>query len=152
LKIEEFVAGYSAILAMSSISSKERRERIEHLSALMYEWSAVRSYHAAVLMEIERGRRRWGGDSFTSIENRSFAGCARKSSHSTEKVEIKRTVVLFCREFNKGNCTQTKDHFATLRGERKWLSHICAACWVKDRIKKYHAESAAECPHKKETE
>ena len=156
LTIEKFVAGYAAILALPSLSSREKRERIEHLNALMYlatvyEWSAVRSYHAAVLMEIERGRRRWG-DSFATIENRSFAGCSKKSSLSYDKVDTKRSAVLFSREFNKSNCSHGKDHFAMLRGERKCLSHICAACWVKDRLEKSHPESAAECPHKNDQE
>ena len=61
LTLEEFVAGYSAILLLPQITSHERQHRTEHLGALMYlasvcEWPAVRSFHAAVLLEIERGR------------------------------------------------------------------------------------------------
>lgn len=65
LTLEEFVAGYSAILLLPQVSSHERQHRTEHLGALMYlasvyEWPAVRSFHAAVLLEIERGRLNWG--------------------------------------------------------------------------------------------
>ena len=154
LTIEEFVAGYSAILSLPSLSSREIRERISHLNVLMYlatiyEWSDVRCFHAAVLSEIERGRIRWG-DSFAAIEARSFAGCTRKLN-STKGDGTKRQPTLFCRDFNKGNCSHgSKDHYATLRGEKKWLSHICAACWVKDRTKKAHAESSSDCPNKKQ--
>lgn len=154
LTIEEFVAGYSAILSLPSLSSREKRERIIHLNGLMYlatiyEWSDVRCFHAAVLAEIERGRISWT-DSFAAIEARSFAGCTRKIN-ANKGDGTKRQPTLFCREYNKGNCSHgSKDHYATLRGEKKWLLHICAACWVKDRIKKAHAESSPDCPNKKQ--
>ena len=65
LSLEEFVAGYSAILLLPQVSSRERLHHTEHLGALMYlasiyEWSAVRSFHAAVLLEIEQGQLNWG--------------------------------------------------------------------------------------------
>ena len=60
LSLEEFVAGYSAILLLPQVSSCERHHRTEHLGALMhlasiYEWPTVCSFHAVVLLEIERG-------------------------------------------------------------------------------------------------
>lgn len=81
LSIEEFVAGYSSILSLSTISQKERQARVEHLMHLMYlasvcEWNAVRAFNAAVLMEIERGHLTWG-DSFKSLEIRSMGGCTK---------------------------------------------------------------------------
>ena len=53
LSLEEFVAGYSAILLLPQVSSPERLHHTEHLGALMYlpsiyEWPAVCSFHAAV--------------------------------------------------------------------------------------------------------
>ena len=36
LTLEEFVAGYSAILLLPQVSSHERQHRTEHLGALMY--------------------------------------------------------------------------------------------------------------------
>lgn len=80
LSLEEFVAGYSAILLLPQVS---RHHRTEHLGALMYlasiyEWPAVRSFHAAVLMEIERGRLNWG-KSFLHLENRTLAGSHKKA-------------------------------------------------------------------------
>ena len=153
LSLEEFVAGYSAILLLPQVSSRERLHRTEHLGALMYlasiyEWPAVRSFHAAVLLEIERGRLNWG-DSFLHLENRTLAG-----SHRKVKAEQKRpapqasTIVLFCREYQRGSCSHTKDHYAMLRGEKKWLCHICAACWVKDKVKRVHSEYSNDCPNK----
>ena len=61
LSIPEFCAGYSTIL--QSCSSPEHQFRLSHFTDLMYyattcTWPSVLSYHAACLMEIERGTRK----------------------------------------------------------------------------------------------
>lgn len=99
LSIEEFVAGYSSILALRSIAQKERQARVEHLTNLMYlanvyEWSAVRGFYAAVLMEIERGCLNWG-DSFTSLETRAMAGCSKQVTSVATSKEQKRNAPTF---------------------------------------------------------
>ena len=93
LSLEEFVAGYSAILLLPQVSSHERLHRTEHLGALMYlasiyEWPAVRSFHAVVLLEIERGRLNWG-DSFLHLENRTLAGSHMKVKDQTKRPPLK---------------------------------------------------------------
>jgi len=152
LTIEEFVAGYSAILLLPQTTSHERKHRTEHLGALMYlasiyEWSAVRSFHAAVLLEIERGRLNWV-DSFLHLENRMLAGSHKKMKDQKRPTPSTSTAVLFCREYQKGSCSHSKDHYALLKGEKKWLCHICAGCWVKDKVKRMHSEYSDDCPHK----
>lgn len=122
LTIEEFVAGYSAIILLD-ISRREKHARIEHLQSLMYlatlyEWPAVRSFHGAVLLEIERGRLSWG-DSFLHLENRSLVGSAKKTAKPESKKSSNSSPVLFCRDYQKGSCTNSKDHFALLKGEKK---------------------------------
>ena len=153
LSLEEFVAGYNAILLLPQVSSRERLHRTQHLGALMYlasiyEWPAVRSFHAAVLLEIERDRLNWG-DSFLHLENRTLAGSHKKVKDQTKRPAPQTsTIVLFCREYQKGSCSHNKDHYAMLRGEKKWLCHICAACWVKDKVKRIHSEYSDDCPNK----
>lgn len=63
LTIKEFTAGYFTIRRSQAISAAEKDARISHLHDLMYlgvkhEWSSVRDFHAAVLLEIERGHLR----------------------------------------------------------------------------------------------
>lgn len=152
LTLEEFVAGYSAILLLPQVSSHERKHRTEHLGALMYlasiyEWPAVRSFHAAVLSEIERGRLNWE-DSFLHLENRTLAGLHKKTKEQKRHAPSSSNAVLFCRDYQKGSCSHSKDHYAMLKGEKKWLCHICAACWVKDKAKRMHSEYADDCPNK----
>jgi len=38
--------------------------------------------------------------------------------------------VLFYRDYLRNTCSFTQYHYGLLRGERKWLRHICADCWV----------------------
>ena len=119
LSLKEFVAGYSAILLLPQVSSCERLHRTEHLGALMYltsisEWPAVRSFHAAVLLEIEGGRLNWG-DSFLHLENRTLRGLHKKVKDQTKHPSPQTsTIVLFCREYQKGSCSHSKDHYAML--------------------------------------
>ena len=124
LSREEFVAGYSAILLLPQVSSREQLHRTEHLGALMYlasiyEWPAVRSFHAAVLLEIERGRLNWG-DSFLHLENHTLAGSHKKVKDQTKRPAPQTsTIVLFCHEYQRGSCSHNKDHYAMLRSKKK---------------------------------
>ena len=152
LTLEEFVAGYSPILLLPQVSSHERKHRTEHLGALMYlasiyEWPAVCSLHEAVLSEIEKGRLNWE-DSFLHLENRTLTGLHKKTKDQKRPAPSSSNAVLFNRDYQKGSCSHSKDHYAMLKGEKKWLCHICAACWVKDKAKRMHSEYADDCPNK----
>ena len=113
--------------------------------ATQYTWSSVRDLHAAVLFEIECDRAKWG-DSFTYLESRILQSLSR-SSHSGSGAPCSENPasVFFCHDFQHGMCKHQKDHFGTLRGERKWFQHICARCWVDSRLLARHSEFAKEC-------
>ena len=154
LCIEEFVAGYTSILHAGDIAASEKRAREAHLIHLMYlaqtyEWSAVLAYHGTVLLEIERGRARWG-DSFHHLDARvlqgRFKGSLSRSTGSSTSSGSKDRPVLFCRDFQRGTCTFQGDHNGSIRGEMKFLRHICATCWMKKREKRVHREQTDQCP------
>ena len=76
LSLAEFSAGYATILEASSDSKKAHR--LSHFKELMYlatryQWRCVLNYHAACLLEIERGRMQWG-DNFQVLQNTTLAG------------------------------------------------------------------------------
>ena len=78
LTIEEFVAGFTTIMSLPQTTALEGRARLKHLTRLMYlatqyEWSAVRDFHATVLLEIERGALAWN-DSFAHMEQQALIG------------------------------------------------------------------------------
>ena len=52
----------------------------------------------------------------------------------------------FAEIFNMVPVKLNKDHYGTVRGERKWLQHICARCWVDTRFVACHTEFSKECP------
>ena len=150
LTLAEFTAGYAAILQRPTLPPQELRARIVHLSSLMYlatqfTWSSVRDLQAAVLFEIECGRANWG-DSFTHLESRILQAPVKPSSRADASRTDGPTALFFCRDFQHGACKLTKDHYGTLRGERKWLQHICARCWVDTRVAARHTEFSKECP------
>ena len=150
LTLAEFAAGYTAILQRPNLPPQELRARIVHLSSLMYlatqfTWSSVRDLHAGKLFEIECGRADWG-DSFTHLESRILQAPVKPSSRAGSSRTDGSTAVFFCRDFQHGVCKLNKDHYGTLRGERKWLQHICARCWVDTRVAARHTEFSKECP------
>ena len=150
LTLAEFMAGYAGILRLPTLSSKELLARIDHLASLMYlatqfTWSSVRSFHAAVLFEIECGRANWG-DSFAYLESRLLQSPSRGLRTGASRSDSPQSAVFFCRDFQHGVCKVHQDHYGTLRGERKWLQHICARCWVESRTASRHTEFSKECP------
>ena len=54
--------------------------------------------------------------------------------------------VLSCRDYQRSTCSFQQDHYGLLRGERKWLRHICADCWVNRHTQALHSEGSKECP------
>jgi len=154
LTIEEFVAGFTTIMSLPQTTALEGRARLQHLTRLMYlatqyEWSAVRDFHATVLLEIERGSLTWN-DSFSHIEQQALIGRVkvRPLSSTTPKtnLDVKMSGVLFCRDFNKSKCQNHKDHYGVIKGVQKWVQHICAKCWTTNKKIERHSEYSTECP------
>ena len=151
LSIEEFTAGYCAILKSKRLTEVERSARIDHLYDLMYlamhyEWAAVRRFHAAVLLEIERSHLRWG-DSFTYLERHSFHDQPKRNARQKPTPSSPANPVLFCRDYQREKCRHDNDHFGTIRGNKKWLQHICAKCWITSRTRERHPEFSSTCPY-----
>ena len=151
LTLEEFVAGYGQILQSPDIEEIERSARLKHLVSPMYfaqqyEWQAVLSFHGAVLLEIERGLLKWG-DSLFHLESRTLYGHPKTPKSSTSGgSSTSSTTVLYCRDFQRQQCSFNQAHYGYLRGERKWLRHICSDCWVQSRKQEHHRAGSSDCP------
>ena len=161
LSLAEFCAGYATIL--NKTKSKKRKHRITHLEDLMclatrFQWRSVLNYHAAVLMEIERGNAKWG-DSFEILKNTTLVG-----SHISHQrggngsfghgannlqqgsVDRKTSRTLFCRQYQQGICSHSGDHQGVFEGKEQLLKHICAKCWLGGRKMASHPETSNLCP------
>ena len=150
LTLEEFVAGYGQILQSPDLPEMERSARLKHLVSLMYfaqkyKWQAVLSFHGAVLLEIKRGLLKWG-DSLFHLESRTLYRHPKtpKSSPSGGS-STSSTTVLYCRDFQQQQCSFNQAHYDYLRGERKWLRHICSDCWVQSRKQEHHRAGSCKC-------
>ena len=113
LSLAEFAGGYAAILQRPDLSPAELRARIEHFASLMYlatqfTWPSVRELHAAALFETECGRARWG-DSFSYLENRILQSSSKSSKAGSTRSDSS-AAVFFCRDYQHGVCTFSKDH------------------------------------------
>ena len=93
-----------------------------------------------VLFETECGRAD-RGDSFIHLES-TILQVPVKPSYRVGASRVEGcTTVFFCQDFQHGT---SKDHYGTLRGERKWLQHICARCWVDRGVAACHMEFSKE--------
>ena len=151
LSVEEFCAGYATILE-NTHNKTELKYRIVHLKDLMYlatkyRWDCVMSFHAACLLEIERGHIGWG-DSFQSLQITTLAGGFLQTDSVQQR--SKEGPVVFCRNFQRGWCTEESDHFGDFNGATRYLRHICAKCWLLHKRKAPHPETADDCPSKEE--
>ena len=152
LSIQEFCAGYATIIENTK-SQREQKHRITHLNkdlmylATKYRWECVLSFHAACLLEIERGHLRWG-DSFQSLQITTLAGGFIQSSPVSQRpvTRSQEGPIAFCKNFQRGVCPEDNDHMGELNGSERFLRHICARCWLLHRKKASHPEDSEECP------
>ena len=133
--------------------------RISHLKDLMYfatqyKWRSVLNFHAACLLEVERGNLKWGR-SFQRLESTTLSNNylpARNAKPAGRQSEsnpgFAKEKVLFCNAYQKEACSHTKDHLGNFYGESRMLRHMCAKCWQRARTICNHPETSAECPEK----
>ena len=153
LTLAEFCAGYSSIL--NTCSKATRAHRTTHLTELMYlatkyQWRCVLNYHAACLLEIERGHLEWG-DSFQMLQSTTLAGGFLNGNHGGGSNTGKKEGTLFCVGYQRGTCQQARDHYGFFEGESRLLKHICAKCWRKSKKLASHPETSELCPSREES-
>ena len=128
----------------------ERSAQLEHLVSLMYfaqqyEWQAVLSFHAPVILEIKRDLLKWGNSLF-HLESSTLYGHPKMPKSSTSGgSSTSSTTVLYCQHFQRQQCSFNQAHYGYLRGKRKWLQHICSDCWVQSRKQEHHHTGSSEC-------
>ena len=116
--------------------------------ATKYRWDCVLNFHAACLLEIERGHIGWG-DSFQSLQITTLAGGFIQTGAGQQRsAKGHDGPIVFCRNFQRGLCSEDNDHPGELNGTQRLFRHICAKCWLLHRKKASHAENDEECPSK----
>ena len=150
LSMEQFVAGFMAILAIPDLEETERKARIDHLGHLMYlamiySWEAVLNFHAVCLVQVERRLKNWG-DEFSSLESITLSGSlkGKQDGKTTPQTSASRSAPpLYCAAYQTGACNHSGTHMGMFSGKQRLLHHICANCLKDKKKSEEHPEN--EC-------
>ncbi len=52
----------------------------------------------------------------------------------------------FCSALQKGECCLSDKHTTDVNGKQMTAHHICASCWLNDKVKANHQDSSPSCP------
>ena len=131
-----------------------------------YEFKGLKNFYAAWLREIELGKSS-GSDEPHHIESailtkhlRSQKGSNNKPVKESNYGEGKQifnnksasdeSKVWFCQPFQRNKCEHKTNHMIVFKGKARMAMHICASCWLKDKVQLPHPECSTSCPHASE--
>ena len=160
LNYEQFLAG-----EMGTINSTknyiEREGRLQLLQRVTtwklrtgVSWPAVRNTYAHILRRIEDREIDWRED--WDRYERNIYDRIIIASQKTEKPKIHNTrsttdATWFCRNYQKPDgCNKDAPHNGRVGNQIRSLQHICATCWLREKIRRSHPECSSDCPHKEQ--
>jgi hypothetical protein len=168
LDLRLLMAGELEIITSHEITDNESCCRLEVLKDLIcaagfYEWSAVKRLHIAILTEIEMCVRRCGDDTSrieqqvlmpfplrkaaTKPESKSNSNSnASNVSARSGKSKGQRQGLWICSAYQQRQCSHNESHTADVSGKLIVAHHICATCWMKNKVKAQHPDSSIDCP------
>ena len=90
--------------------------------------------------------RKWGYKTASSsaLANESGNGPRPQKGGNKNQQET-----FFCSTYQRDQCWYEGAHQGKYNGRMVTRQHICAACWLKDKVQANHPESSKECPHNK---
>ena len=153
LTFEQFVAGELTTIA-SAPTRNEREGRTELLQRISLwklrsgvTWPQIRNTYAHIIRMVENREIGWRTD-WDRFERHIYDKIAE-----TKKVLIKdkkgNDPVWFCKAYQRPDgCPRESSHWGKVGTQNRLMQHICATCWLRDRVKRHHPESSDECPHK----
>lgn len=170
MEFDMFTAGETRIILSMCRKNPERGlgrlrvfSRICHWMCKCKDWQAVRNIFEAIIEQVELGDMDWDSniDAFEALlpPPPSVLAQLRKGQEEVSKDKDRKKEgdtkkvgeVFWCKDFQKGVCTESGPHMAQLKPDEKpvWVVHICALCWQKDKVKRSHHEGDSTCPNKK---
>ena len=131
LKDEELREGYDQILKRIERGTQDWDEALgEHLHELL-------NYRANVLMREQMSEN--NNSNFTRVENK------RQKERRNDKETDNR--IIYCQDFNTGNCIHRDHHEGRFAGKKVTRFHICKKCHSVGEMKS-HREGSQNCPRK----
>ena len=128
--------------------------RICYWKAAGNSWVKIRSIYQAVMRSIEDREAGWlqllyPFDALMHIDYDRIVNSSTGSAGGISGGKSKgREDIWFCKEFNKGECSENSPHSTTFKGEDRLAVHICSRCWKDKKVKRYHPAAADDCPSK----
>ena len=158
LQFEHMVAGEMRTIQTCTepaqiIGRMSLLKRMAYAKLRGYEWHLIRKMYAAILRSIEAREHTWESnfDRFEAILYRRPPQ-RREDKNTSGLKEVNNNKKWFCRDWNKGNCTKSAPHkswFGTgTNAVSRTVLHMCATCYMKDKVQKDHPENHETCPHK----
>ena len=100
-------------------------------------------------MRVKKGSVGWKNLSdIDRIETKVVLKCIslQEKSATPSKFDFKKKPeVIWCKEFNKGTCTQNNNHDQLFQGKVVKVSHICRKCYSKKKKNNKHRENDTQC-------
>ena len=158
----QFVGGECRTILRTS-DGDELYGRLRVLSKIAYlfdqckSWDKARAAYFAILSSIEEGEASWTStfghydlmcpytphaDNDTKSDSKSINSRTTRSG-----TQIKKD--FFCKEFQKGDCTQQSPHKAWVKNGYETVEHFCVPCFKAKMGKLQHIPNSDECSQKK---
>ncbi len=165
LNFRLFAAGELEIITRPGISTIEQTGRLGLLKQLAYlngyhDWKVVRNVYMAIVRKIEVGVLSWQSSFIGEIQwmcTKLYAMGSMAGSSSNKQAgavragrseaKTKTEGFWWCRDFNREKgCSLGDPHVAQVYGKQVIVNHVCAKCWIEDKVKAQHAEESSACP------
>ena len=161
LSYEEFMAG-ELMTIRNARDPTEKTGRLELLSNIAQwrlrsnvSWPQVRSAYATIVRKVENCEINWEAD-WDRQERHIYDKVApsqtktQKNTRTTSNTQSNE-IVWFCRNYQKADgCPKESPHPGRVGTSFKQMYHICAACWLKDKVKRMHPECSNDCPQREQ--
>ena len=161
LTYEQFVAGELVTIG-NAVNKQEVKGRTSLLQRIAtwrlrtnVSWPQIRQAFSHILRKIEDHEIDWTANwdeyerriydkvLITGNPNNSNTGSTNRPRRTNQEV------IWFCKAFQKlEGCPKEAPHQGRVGNIVRQMHHICAACWLRDKVKKNHSESSSECPQK----
>lgn len=151
----QFIAGELETIH-SCCDPQEQRGRMELLHRISQwslranvAWVQIRNTYAHILRKIENREITWEAD-WDRFEHFIYDKIVQNTKPKTSaSSKPKSEITWFCRMYQKPEgCPKDSPHPGRIGNQYRQLHHICAACWLKDHVKRAHPESSPECLQK----
>ena len=120
-------------------------------------WQQVRNAYAHVIRKIENQETtrytdwdRYERHIYDKVVSSTYPAKTEKAKKKTGQLM---ETTWFCKQYQKQEgCTRELPHLVSINTAHGTITrnvqHICATCWLDERVKRYHPECSSECPHK----